>query len=122
MSVTIERTTIPNVTLTLPNPTFGNSQNNRHTLTVRHDINGGTKTYIQRSKNVQLDMTFDNINATEFANIKSYIASYLQEELQLTDQYSRVYIGHIVTEPIDYVENRPSCSYTVTLNFVGELQ
>lgn len=135
--------------ITLPNPTFGNSIELNHVLTLRRNLTGDPRSYVKRSTKRKFNMTFDNIYIVErtvvvgvetvtlsssLADIQTFFNSNITNIITFVDHDTNTWIGYVTDDPIEYVENRHNsndncvideetvsmATYSFTLNFLCE--
>lgn len=126
----------------LPNPTFGDSTELNHLLTLRRNLTGDPRSYVKRSTKRKFNLTFDNIYTVErivdavtlsaLSDIQEFFNSNITNVLTYVDHNDGTWTGYVTDDPIEYVENRHNsndnciiggetvsmATYSFTLNFL----
>jgi hypothetical protein len=88
--------------LYLPNPQFGDSDNDTHTINLRYAQNGKQYTYVKtKNDRARLLMTFEmyRLKALE---LRLFLKLYSDKQIQLTDHLDRIWVGYFTSNPFEY--------------------
>lgn len=61
---------------------------------------------------------FTGISATGISDLRDFILAYQGQIVSVADYFSRVLQGFILVDSLEILEERPSCSYSVTFSFL----
>ena len=83
----------------LPNPEFGDSENQAHTVEFKRSIDNTRYSYVKtRATRRKLSMRFDLTQSKAF-ELMEFIRSYQGTKILLTDHLSQDWLGFITTNP-----------------------
>lgn len=123
--------------VTLPNPTFGNTIRSNVQLAVRRTLSNKQRTIVTSSTEREFNLTIDQITITQKAEL-GQVLSESDEIMEYTDMNNEVWDGYITNFPFDInetytrirtdeqkaasedggdIERRYSC----TINFRGQM-
>jgi hypothetical protein len=87
----------------LPAPIIGDTDRIVLQTQVRHSRNGTRYQFKRTPTYEQLLMTFENIRYGDIDNIKDFFETTAGLDVKYIDQYSRLWIGVVSIDPIDFV-------------------
>jgi len=113
----------------LPNPVFGDAENLRVSVSMKHTMDGTRYTYVKRKGGRKLQWTF-KLTRNKSLELRAFIQSYFASKIRVIDHNDRVWVGHLVNNPFEWsTDNRAAPaitpmprgeSQTITLEFEGE--
>lgn len=115
----------------LPNPTFGDSEALRVSMSTKRTMDGTLYTYVKQKGGKKLQWTF-KLTRNKGLEVRAFIQSYFASTIKVTDHNNRVWIGKFTNNPFEF--DTPSRaapaispmprgeSVVITLEFEGEEQ
>lgn len=107
----------PLVTVTLPNPTLGDSITQSLKTKFGFAMSGRIVTTISTQSEIKIQYNFDNLRRSNIDALLSLLATYASADLRLTDWQSVVWKVKCLSNPIEFTENLHF--YSCQLDFQG---
>ena len=89
---------IADVSLTLPAPEFGNTQQQDGKVIIKRTEGDGRRTVVTTSDLQNLEYTFVFLKRSEFQTFKSFVKGTGGLEYELTDHHAKTFEGYILLE------------------------
>lgn len=89
--------------VTLPNPTFGNTVNSSVQLVIRRTLANTQRTIIGSSNEKQFNLTIDNLTIQQKIDFEE-VLSEIDEIITYTDSESDDWVGYITNFPFNFNE------------------
>lgn len=105
----------------LPNPQFGDSDNDTHTINIRYAINGKPYTYVRTTNDrVRLLMTFE-MHRQKALEFRLFLKLYFGSKIKLTDHLNRIWLGYFTINPFEFTSVQGEWQ-TMNIEFEGTQQ
>ena len=111
----------PTVSVTLPNPELQDSHTRELPIKIYRTVSGKVYTYKAGPRNDLLLMRFNKLKATERDALQAWIQYSYDYEIKLTDWLTRIWRGHVITNPIEFTSVHTD-RYSTTIEFSGLIQ
>lgn len=120
-------------TLTLSNPTLGNSELLNTQFQFKKAMSGKVYSYKKGQSLQKLILHFFNLSSAEATALRAFVEDHAGDDVTYTDWNSVAWIGHITSDPIEISTDGPDNShdlytsdctiehYSAVVEFEGEL-
>jgi hypothetical protein len=90
-------------TVTLPNPSLGDSEQHQFQLQVKKDMSGNIHTNIRGTVKKKFLLTFPLVRATVVASLRTWYQAYAGQDVKFTDWNTpaNVYRVKLLTNPLE---------------------
>ncbi len=113
----------PTVSVLLPNPEFGNTDNFETNGIARHTRAGGLKTFKSDNWPITqiLRMTFKSVDDAVVPFLREFLLACAGKEVGYLDHHSRQWRGVISTPSIATDDDGINCQNDFTFDFIGRI-
>lgn len=106
------------VSITLPDPEWGDSIGNNVEISSKYTMDGSLHTHKKTTNKKKMILGFDLPRGRAVA-LTQFIKSYLGSKIKMEDHVSKIWLGYIITNPA-VLEVQSSDWGSITIEFEGE--
>jgi len=107
------------VSVLLPAPELDDKEHSVSEVAVKRAMDGTTRTYVKKSPNRLLSYTFD-LSRAKGLELQSFLSTYNGNSIRLQNWKGEIWDTHLMTNPVNYTQNRKGPNVGVNLQFEGE--
>jgi hypothetical protein len=107
------------VSVLLPAPELDDKENSVSEMAVKRAMDGTVRTYVKKSPNRLLSYTFD-LSREKGLELQAFLSTYNGNSIRLHNWKAEVWDTHLMTNPVNYTQNRKGPNVGVNLQFEGE--
>jgi hypothetical protein len=108
------------VSVVLPNPLWGDTENITSEMSLRRSMNGRKVTHVKTNKNRRVNYTFRLLDKPKALELLEFCRYYNSDLIRLQNWKGEIWKVNLLTNPIDFVQTR-RYGTDVALEFEGEL-
>jgi hypothetical protein len=104
--------------LYLPNPGFGDSDNDTHTINLRYTQDGKQYTYVKtKNDRVRLLMVFE-MHRQKALEFRLFLKLYFDSQIRFVDHLERTWVGNFTINPFEFTSVQGEWQ-TINIEFEG---
>lgn len=103
--------------IVLPDPQFGDSENNQHSMTLKRSINGNKFTYVKNPGSRKLIYSF-YVSREKGFEIENFVKAYYKYNIRMYNHKNEVWIIKFTNDVFDF-QRTTGEHMTITLEMEG---
>jgi len=106
------------VSVLLPAPELDDKENSVSEMSVKRAMDGTLRTYVRKSPSRLLSYTFD-LTRAKGLELQAFLSAYNDNSIKLHNWKGEVWDTNLMTNPVNYTQNRKGPNVGVNLQFEG---